>query len=272
MSSTLRRESARWVEPVGRIGLATQGVLYAVVGLLALQVASGHTDDRADQRGAIQAVSSQSFGRLLLLVLTIGLAFHCAWRLLLAYRGDPGDDDAKEWIKRAGHFGRALIYAGFTVGAAKVLVDSHAGNGGEQQRAASKALEWPGGQLILIVVGMAVIGTGLWHASKLFTRSFVDDLDLDGRSDALRMTVLVLGSIGYAARGIVFALVGWFLLQAAIDDDPRESGGLDNALKRLAGSDYGPDVLRLLAMGLFTFGVYRVVDACLRKREAVANA
>ncbi|MEY2423538.1 MAG: hypothetical protein QOI95_3605 [Acidimicrobiaceae bacterium] len=272
MTSTLRRESARWVEPVGRIGLATQGLLYAVVGVLALQVAAGHTDDRADQRGAIDAVANQSFGHVLLLVLTIGLALHCAWRLLLAYRGDPGDDDAKEWIKRIGHFGRALIYAGLTVVAAKVLLESDAGGGGEQQQAASTALDWPGGQLLLIVVGVAVIGTGLWHASKVFTQSFVDDLDLDARSDGFRKAVLVLGSVGYAARGIVFALVGWFLLQAAIDQDPNETGGLDHAVKRLASSDYGPGVLRLLALGLFTFGVYRIVDGCVRKREAVANA
>jgi hypothetical protein len=247
-------------------------VLYAVVGLLALQVASGHTDDRADQRGAIETVASQPFGRGLLLVLTIGLAFHCAWRLLLAYRGDPGDDDAKEWIKRAGHLGRALIYGWFTVTAARVLVESDGGSGGEHQKAASKALDWPGGELVLITVGVVVIGTGLWHASKLFTQSFADDLDLERRSDAVKKAVLALGSIGYAARGVVFALVGWFLLQAAIDHDPNESGGLDNALKRLAESEYAPGLLRLLAVGVVTFGVYRVVDALLRKGEAVANA
>ncbi|MEY2448790.1 MAG: hypothetical protein QOH79_2266 [Acidimicrobiaceae bacterium] len=272
MTSTMRRESARWVEPVGRIGLATQGVLYAVVALLALQVASGRVNDRADQRGAIEAVANQSFGRLLLFVLTIGLAFHCAWRLLLAYRGDPGEDDAKEWMKRAGHFGRALIYGGFTLTAAKVLLDADTGSGNERQKAASKALDFPGGGLLLIVVGIAVIGTGLWHASKLFTQSFTDDLGLDRCSDGLRKIVTVLGSIGYAARGIVFVLVGWFLVQAGIDQDPNESAGLDFALKRLANSEHGPGTLRLLAMGLLVFGVYRVVDACVRKREEVANA
>src|SRR3954467_3627538 len=100
MTGTVRRETASWVEPIGRIGLATQGALYAVVAVIALQVASGHSDDRADQRGAIEAVSSQSFGRLLLTALTIGLAFHCVWRLMLAARGAVGDDDATEWLKR----------------------------------------------------------------------------------------------------------------------------------------------------------------------------
>ena len=272
MTTTLRRESARWVEPVGRIGLAVQGVLYGIVGILALQVASGHTDDRADQHGAIETVSSQPFGRALLLALTVGLALHCAWRLLLAYRGEPGDDDAKAWIKRAGHFGRALIYAGFTVTAARVLTEADEGGGSEQQEAASKVLDLPGGKLVLVTVGVIVIGTGLWHASKLITQSFADDLEVDGRSDAVKRLVLALGSIGYVARGVVFALVGWFLVQAAIDQDPKEGGGVDNALKRVADSEYGSGLLRLLAGGLLIFGVYRIVDACVRKREAVANA
>jgi hypothetical protein len=252
--------------------LATQGVLYAVVGLLALQVAGGDTNDRADQRGAIEAVASQSFGRLLLLVLAAGLALHSAWRFLLAYRGEPGHDDASSAVKRFGHAGRGLIYAGFTVAAVKVLLDADPGNGGETQKAASHALDLPAGQIVLLAVGVAVIGTGLWHMSKLYTQSFADDLALDGRNEGVKKAVIALGSIGYAARGIVFALVGWFLVQAAIDDDPKQSGGIDNALKRLAGSDYGPTLLRVLAVGLFLFGVYRVVDAFMRKREAVANA
>src|SRR3982750_4199261 len=98
MATTVRPKTARWVEPVGRVGLATQGVLYGVVGVLALQVASGHTTDRADQRGAIETVASQPFGRGLLLALTAGLAFHCAWRLLLASRGDPSEDEPKDWV------------------------------------------------------------------------------------------------------------------------------------------------------------------------------
>lgn len=272
MTTTLRRESARWVEPVGRVGLATQGVLYAVVGLLALQIADGHTTDRADQHGVIDTLVAQTFGHVLLLVLTIGLALHCAWRLLLSYRGDPGEDDAKEWVKRAGHFGRALIYAGLTIAAARVLIEAKRHAGDEHRVAASKALEWPGGQLLLTVVGVVMIGTGLWHASKLVTRSFVDHVDLDSRHDAEKKVITALGSIGYLARGVVYGLVGWFFVQAAIERDPNESGGLDNALRRLAASENGPNMLRLLAAGLFIFGVYRIVDSFVHNRDALSYA
>ena len=268
----VRRRTASWVEPVGRIGLVTQGVLYAVVGLLALQVASGRSDERADQHGAIQSVSDQPFGRALLVLLAAGLALHCVWRLVLAARGDGNGDDAKAAAKRVGQAGRAALYGGFTVAAIKVLMDAPAAGGGDTREATSHALDWPAGDLVLIAVGIAVIGTGLWHGSKVITQSFRDDLDLPARSPMVCRLVTVLGAVGYFARGVVFTMVGWFLVQAAVQHDPNESGGLDSALKRLSASEHGPGLLRLLAIGLFAFGVYRVVDGCLRTREAIANA
>src|SRR5262245_11078057 len=200
------RGSQRWIEAVGRIGLATQGVLYVVVGLLAQQVASGR-NDQADQRGAIEAVADQPFGRLLLLILTIGLALHCCWRFVLAVRGTPGDEDAEIVVKRFTELVRGLVYGSFTFIAARALIDARGNGGGsaeEQRKAVGTVLDWPGGKAIVVVIGLVVIGVGVWHASRLFTRSFVDDLDLDGRSEATRKVVTVLGSIGFFARGLVF--------------------------------------------------------------------
>ena len=270
----VRQRSAGWVEPVGRIGLASQGVLYAVVGLLALQVASGRQDDQADQHGAMAAVADQPFGRALLLVLAVGLAAHCLWRLLLAARGDGGEDDAGSVGKRLGHLGRAVLYGAFTVAAVRILMESgDAGGGGQQQRkATASVLGWPGGRAIVVVAGLVVIGTGLWHCRQLFTQSFEDNIDPARCSRSWRSVVVVLGSVGYTARGIVFAAAGVFLVQAALDDDPNRSGGLDNALKRLADTDYGPLVLRVVAVGLIVFGVFRVVDGLTRKRDSLANA
>jgi hypothetical protein len=273
VKTAVRRDGARWIEVVGRIGLATQGVLYVVVGLLALQVASGR-NDQADQRGAIEAVADQRFGRLLLLILTIGLALHCCWRLVLAVRGKPGDENAETIAKRITELARGLVYGAFTVIAAGLFFDA-GGSGGasgeEQRRAVGTVLDWPGGTAIVVVVGLVVIAAGLWHASRMFTRKFDDDLDLDGRSDATRKVIAVVGSIGFFARGLVFCMIGWFLVESALDNDPNHTGGLDQALRRLAASDHGPGLLRLVAVGLIVFGVYRIIEARLRTRSAVTN-
>jgi hypothetical protein len=273
VQADVRRETERWIEPVGRIGLATQGVLYAVVGLLAWQVASGR-NEQADQKGAIAAVADQRFGRALLLILTVGLALHCCWRFLLAARGGPVDDDAKDVVKRVADFGRGLIYGSFTLIAAKILIDAKGGGGGggeEQRKAVGTVLDWPAGWLIVVLVGLAVMAAGLWHLSKSFTRKFVDDLDLESRSSATKAIVTALGCVGYFARGVVFCMIGWFLVESALDNDPNHTGGIDQALRRLADSDHGPGLLRLVAVGLILFGAYRVLDARLRVRTAVTN-
>jgi len=272
VEAEVRDKTGRWVEPFGRIGLATQGVLYLVVGILALQVASGHGEDQPSQTGAIEKVADQPFGRFLIFVLAIGLALHCVWRLMLAARGDVGPDGPADVVKRLGQLGRGIIYAGFTFVAVKLLLDSGGSSGNTQREATATVLDWPGGQVIIGLIGLAVIGAGLWNISKAPRRSFEDDLDLSQASDSMRTAVLVAGCVGYVARGIVFAAVGWFLIDAAIDHDPNDSGGLDVALKKIADADYGPMALRVIAVGLFLFGIFRLLDARYRKRSELANA
>lgn len=268
----IRRETGWWVEPVGRAGLASQGVLYVIVGVLALQLAAGHGDDRADQHGAVHAVAAQPFGRLLLVALTIGLALHAVWRALLFARGAPGDDDAADWAKRVGHLGRACVYAGFTWAAVVVLFGSEGERGGQQKQGIARVLDWPGGPLLVAAVGLAIVGAGAWHARTAVTRRFADDLDCDRLGERATRVVTALGVAGILARGLAFGLVGSFVVQAALDRDPNEGGGLDDALRRLADADYGPGLLRVLAVGVVTFGVYRIVDASTRTRAAISNA
>jgi hypothetical protein len=193
---------------------------------------------------------------------------------VLAVRGGAGEDNAKDVLKRVADLGRGIVYGSFTVIAAKILVEAknsgHA-SGEEQRKAVGTVLDWPGGKLIIMLIGVSVIGAGLWHLSRAVTRNFLDDLDLGRRSERSRVTITVLGCVGFLARGVVFCMVGWFLIESALDDDPNHTGGLDEALRRLSDSDHGPGLLRVMAIGLLVFGVYRIVDAWLRADSAVTN-
>lgn len=272
------------VELAGRVALVTQGVLYVVVGILAVRLAIGDSDEEASQQGAIEAVARQPFGRILLVVLVVGLAAHALWRIALAVRGEPGDDeDGGSMAKRLANGGRAAIYVGFTAAAVRTLTrDSGGGAGGSasggsgsgsgsgggsgsgQEKGTAEVLGWPGGPWIVAAVGLAVIGAGIWNIRKTFTRSFVEHLDLYGRSEGQRRAVELLGAAGYAARGIVFGLIGWFLVQAGITHDPDRQRTLDETLREVAEADHGPLLLGVLAVGLFLFGVFRIIDGLLR--------
>lgn len=267
---------------IGRVALATQGVLYGIVGLLAVQVAFGDRGAEASQRGAIESVARQSHGRLLLVVVVVGLAAHATWRLVLGIRGEPGDDeDSKSLAKRAANVGRSALYVSLTVAALRLLTRSGGsggsgasggGGGSSEQQSTSTVLSWPGGPWIVAAVGLGIIGAGAWNVRKAITRSFLDDLDLGKLPAGRRRSVELLGAIGHVARGGAFALVGWFLLAAGRQHDAEETRGLDGALLELAETDHGPLLLLALALGMVLFGGYRLVDAAVRRPSEITHA
>lgn len=271
------------IERMGRVAIATQGVLYVVVGLLASRVAAGDRSAQPSQRGALATVAHQPFGRGLLVVLALGLAAYAIWRAVLAVRGAPGDDDSKSVARRAANAGRAVLYLSLTAAALRLLTrpepggagsggQSSGGSGDKAEQSTSTVLSWPAGPLLVILAGLAVIGTGVWNGHRAITRSFVDSLDLSRFDARHRRAVEWAGSIGYLARGLSFGLVGWFLVDAGLQHDPSETRGLDEALKELANTSYGPFLLSLLAIGLVVFGMFRVLDASVRRPNELTRA
>jgi multisubunit Na+/H+ antiporter MnhG subunit len=246
-----------------RVGLASQGFLYIVVALLALTIVFGD-DAQADQHGAIDAVAAQPFGKLLLLMLTAGVASHAVWRASKAIRSD--DDEP---AKRLADSARAVLYGGFTFVCIHTLLDagggsgSGAGGGSNERKATGTVLDWPGGRTLVVIAGLVVIGAGVWQWRQPFTQRFIEKLRVSQLSDGWRRAVIVLGTIGFIARGIALAIIGWFLVQAAMDNAPDEAGGLDQALHSLATDK--PWRLVAVAAGLAAFGLFRIVDGALRR-------
>lgn len=267
------------VERLGRGALVTQGILYLVVGVLAVQVANGDADAKASQRGAIESIAHQSHGRILLVVLLVGLVAHALWRLALAVRGEEGpDEDSKSVAKRVANVGRSLVYVSFSVLAARIVL-SDGGNGGggggggkQEQESTATVLSWTGGSWLVVGAGVVGLGVGVWNVRKVFTRSYMEDLDVSRLDRRARRGVEVLGAAGYAARGFAFALVGWFLIDAGRQRDPGETRSLDAALRELTTASYGPTLLLLLAVGLVLFGAFRILDGLLRRPTELTHS
>lgn len=288
MSTATKASIDDQVVRIGRVAIGTQGVLYGVVGLLAVQVARGDRGTEASQSGALASVGRQPFGRALLVVSILGLVAHAIWRLVLAVRGEPGDDeDSKSVAKRAANGGRAVLYVALVAVAVGLLTSSsgssgsgdpassggQGGSGGSSEKElTATVLSWPGGPWIVVGVGLAVIAAGVWNAKRAVTRSFLEALDLSSLNESKRRTVEVLGTAGYLARAVVFAMVGWFLVTAGRQSDAEETRGLDAALQELADTSHGPVLLLVLAVGMVLFGIYRIADAILRRPSEITHA
>jgi hypothetical protein len=267
-----------WYAWLARIGLVAKGVSYGIVGVLALMLALGEGGKATSRQGALATLADEPFGQVLLIVLAFGFAAYAIWRFVQAFAEREEDEDeakgqAKKWGKRAGYIGRGLIYAGLTVTTIKLLTSGSAGGESQSEKAkqtTSTAFDLPGGRWLVGLAGLAILGAGLWNVYRAFTTKFEDKWRAGQMSKAERTWGRRVGVVGHVARGVVFGLIGVFIIKAAVEYDPDEAIGLDGALQKLANATYGPYLLGVTAVGLICYALYCFVDA--RYRDVSAGA
>lgn len=256
-----KAENSDPVERLARFGLICRGVIWLVVGLLAADVAIGG-GAKADRQGALKVIKDQPFGSVLLLVLAVGFIGYAGWRLLEGAVGHrDADEGRKRWVKRIGSLGRGAIYAGFAWTTLHFVFGKESND--KTQPAVVRVMSHNGGTLLVGIVGAAVVIGGLVMAVRGLRQKFDDKLKRVPK--AWRMPVQVVGTVGLVGRGLVIALIGGFLLQAAVTFDPDKAKGLDAALKAFAGHAYGRGVIAFAAVGLVSFGLWSFAEARWRK-------
>jgi hypothetical protein len=243
------------LEMLTRIGFAARGVMYLIIGYLALRFG------RAEGNEGALATLAEGSGKLLLGIMALGFVAYSVWRLSEALVDTEGHgSDAKGKAARIGGALSGVIHLGLAIVAANLAFGrgggSAAGGSGAEQGAAT-ALALPGGSALLLVAGLGLIGAGLWQLVRAAKADFLRHLD--GRA-AGQPLVTWLGRAGYAARGIVFVIIGWSLLQAGLSDRAAEAGGMSQALGSLSGP-----LLAAVALGLLLFGLFSFVEARYRR-------
>jgi hypothetical protein len=255
-----------WIERLARFGYATKGAVYILVGILALGVATGMGGRTTSPPGAIQIIGSQRpFGQILLIVVTIGLAGYALWRLIQAV-ADPDREgyDARGIARRTGHGVAALGYGGLALTAARLALAS-GGGGSSPQDWTAWLLSWPFGQALVVGIGTGVVGYGLHQLYQAYKAEFQEYLKLGQMSDTEETWITRGGRFGLAARGVVFGIIGVFLIQAALRFNPSEAQGLGGALQELLRQPFGPWLLGIVALGLVAYGVLMLALAYYRQ-------
>jgi hypothetical protein len=264
--SAKRAGKSDWVAVAGRVGHIAKGVSYALIAVLALQVAFGQGGGTTDREGVLRQVAGESFGTVALWLLAFGFAAYAFWQLVRAVLDRDNDGtDPKGLAKRGQHGLVGVIYVASAVAAVSLATGSKSGTGGSEQQETARVLEWPGGQWIVGIVGAALFVYGLANVWKAKTQKFRKDLNEGQMDPTVRTWSTRSGVIGYAARGVVFALIGFFLTKAAVEYDPDEAIGIDGALRKLADQTYGTWLLGLVAAGLLAYAVFCVVQARYRR-------
>ncbi|WP_340559529.1 DUF1206 domain-containing protein [Streptomyces sp. GSL17-111] len=250
------------MDAAARWGLAARGVIYLLVGLLALQIAFGGGGEEADQSGALRQVAEQPFGRVVVWAIGLGLVGMAVWRLAEALFGAAGSGGRKPSRRLVS----AARFAVYTVLATSVLLfaagEKGSGSSDEQsQDLTARALELPAGRWLVGAACLVVVGAGCYIAWKGLKRKFREELKRSAMSRTTRRTVDVLGVAGSVSRGAVFIVAGVFLGRAALASDADQAKGVDQTLRSFADTPAGPWLLVAVSVGLALFGAFSLALA-----------
>ncbi len=258
-------------EGLARFGYIAKGLVYLIIGVLAGRVAIGDGGKTTDNRGALQAIYHEPFGRVLLSIVIIGLVGYALWCFLRAFLDVDGKGaDAKGILARVGYALVGVSYSSLAFAALRLVT----GSGSTGKSTDTSAKDWtalllgePYGKALVIAFGVLIIGIALYLFYYACSAHFMKSLT--GLSGRMRTWVSRLGRIGYGAQGVVFAEVGIFLIVAARQQNAHAAKGIGGSLAQLAHEPYGHLALGIVALGLIAYGLYSFAQARFRRISTI---
>jgi hypothetical protein len=252
------------LELLERLGYVVRGVLYAVMGFLALRIALAQPGGKAtDLSGSLVWLIGNPLGKLVLIVTIIGLVAYSIWGFVRAifdplHRGR----DAKGIAARIGFVTSAVSYLTVALFALQILAGQGSTSHDTTQKMVSTLLTNPLGGVVTIVIGIFALVIGIGQFIEAYRATFKNDLKAGEMSQSERELAIGLGRFGMAARGVTFLVIGWFLIQAGIHHDPGKATGFGGAFLFLLAQPYGHLLVGIIALGFVALGLHSF--ACAR--------
>jgi hypothetical protein len=245
-----------------RVGYAVSGVLHLLIAWIALQIAWFASARSADQSGALQALADNSLGRLVLWVAVIGFVALALWQLAsaVAVRTDgsasSSGSQSSLWAEKAKRFAKAIVYGVLAFTSFSFARGRPKSSKAQSADFTATLLAHNGGRALVCAIGVAVIAVGAYHVKKGWSKQFLQDLRDSPGTLATRA-----GMVGYIAKGIALAVVGFLFVAAAVQNSSTKATGLDGALRSLRQQGFGPWILTAVGLGIAAYGVYSLARA-----------
>jgi hypothetical protein len=263
-------EASPWVQRLARLGYAAKGVVYLIIGVIAAQAALSPAEQVEGTEGALAAILDKPFGKVLLGLMALGLAGFVLWRAVQAGM-DPEHPEGgkKRALVRIGYAMSAALYGALTLEAVR-MIRGAGGQGGGTEHWTAVVMEKPFGRIAVGLAGLGIVAYGIYQLIKAFKGDELDKrLNLEGSAVATRRRVIAVARAGTGARGVVFGIIGWLVIKAAMQYDAAEAKGLQGALVTLREAAFGRYLLGLVALGLIAYGVTQLVKARYRVIRAI---
>lgn len=261
-------EKARpWVVWLARLGYLANGGVNILIGALALEAALGLGGATTGTRGALSYIKGEPLGRVVLVFLVIGFSGYALWRFVQAvFDTDRKGRSPKAIAVRLGSAFNGFLYLGLVVLTVKLLTGpSGSSDGGAPRYLTQRSLSFPYGRWLVAAAGLIVVAVGVGQFYMAYAAKFRNELNYAEMSGRQTRLVLIIGRLGFTARGVVFCMIGALLLRAARDFNAGEAGGVGSALHALRQEPHGPVVLAVVAVGLIVYGIHCVMMARYRR-------
>jgi hypothetical protein len=251
---------------LARAGLIAYGVVHLLIGWLALQIAWGALASKsADVSGALRTLADKPFGKILLVLVVVGLVALALWQASETIWGYRNCEGAERVRKQVTSGAKAVFYAALGVSAASVALGLGSWDSQSQQQTTSGVLAWPAGRVIVVVTGLIIIGVGVAGVVKGVKKSFGQEIDTSSMSPVARKGVARLGQIGYIAKGVALGVVGGLLSYATLTFERQKAPGLDGALHAILAQTFGRFLLTAVALGFLAFGLFALLESRYRR-------
>lgn len=262
--------SSNWVDAIASAGYSAKTVMYSLLGLFIVSsVITAAGSEKTTQKHVFETLQSQPFGKVLLTALIAGLVCYALWRFIQGILNTESleMDNAKDVIMRAFLFLSGSFYLGAAYLGGKVLVgnDSNSSGSSNSEQLSSQLMQFQWGIILVGLVGAAIIAFALVQFKHAYKADFIEKFDEASQSDKERHATITAGRLGYAARGLVYLLIGGFFAISALRSDPSKAGGLQQALNTLTEQSFGPYLLGAVGVGFMMFGVYCAFEAKYRR-------
>ncbi len=267
LSSAVPAPRAHWITTFARVGLTAKGIVYCLVGLMAFMAAfglGGKTTQDTGKASIFNFILDQPFGKILLGLVAVGLLCFALWRFIEAFMDTENKGtEAKGIGRRIGYAFSGLIYSGLAFYAGKAVLGngSSQGGGNSQQSLVQELLQKSYGQWLLGAIALGIIAVGLYQIYRAYSGKYLKKIQANKLRPDVQKLLLRSGKVGYTARGIVWGIIGFLFMKAALHANSAEAGDTQSAFSFLENSSYGSFLLGAVAFGLICYGIFMFVRA-----------
>ena len=251
---------------VARVGYVSKASAYGITGVLTFLAAFNMGGQKSSKLQIIEFLEKQPFGNALLILIGLGLLCYSVWRFIQAIK-DPENigDNKKAKAKRLAYFISAVLYLGLSVYAFMTLLNAASSGSGNS----GTGLSGTAGVIVFAVIGIGLAIAGIFQFKKAKTKEFLQDFGYDSISDEKkRKTIKNTGYLGLIARGIIFFILAYIFVKAALASNTSNMKGTTDAFSFLQKSQYGSWLMGIVAAGFVCYSIYVFMLARYRKFKA----